>query len=145
MLFFLLLASPSGFMPRWKLSQASLHSPSYLERVLSPAHTCCSLAGIAAGLAPVSYQSLKPFAFFPKQPLLTWPEQHLVSLFYLQQKGTRVAVAELKQPLLTTALAALAGKVKFLFFVSLVKTNKQTNKHALIFTPPVFSPSEEPS
>jgi len=53
----------------------------------SQSHGCTSLLASAAaqlvsqpGLAPVFYQSLKPSAFFLKQPLLAWPGQHLVSL-----------------------------------------------------------------
>lgn len=77
-----LLASPSGFIPCLRLLQVFLHSSSYLELIPSPtaAHHCSQMQQPSWYHSSSVLSILKAFFFFPKQLLLTWPEQHLIPL-----------------------------------------------------------------
>lgn len=97
------------------------------------ARTHCSPVAITAWTCSGVLSLLKFFCFFLKTA-----SAHLARAVLgipawtpFSEIGTRAAVAELKQPLLIAALAALAGKVNFSLFVSLVKISKQTNKNPL--------------
>lgn len=97
------------------------------------ARTHCSPVAITAWTCSGVLSLLKFFCFFLKTA-----SAHLARAVLgipawtpFSEIGTRAAVAELKQPLLIAALAALAGKVNFSLFVSLVKISKQTKKKSL--------------